>query len=473
MPKTAFSTSAFRAASPGLSKLALAIGGSGDAYNQGRNNEIFLQSKIAQQIADQQFKNAKAAEIEDARARGNPDAVRRNVLTGYGIPLNEDSAVVNYLNTGSLGGKYERPADDMGPSLAAPEWSKNLGGVARAIMATNNALALGDKNSENVATATGKFRDQSLSDAIIAGTADRNKVGGAQAAAAGKDLFNADSTGSVLDKFTGNLDTENPMAGATINLRKEQAGAQKANAAQSYASAGASKALAEQRKAVTAAGGTGGKVPVGYRYISGEDGEIRLEPIPGGPKDPNAQTGKPLPASASKGYLDNIQNLARAEKALALVSGESVGDVKGDKNATGVKGVLPMQVLNRVDPTGTETRAALADLGSLVIHDRSGAAVTAAEFPRLAPFIPTVYDDAATARKKLGLFVQNYKALVDDSTEFYKASGYNVPTIKPSLTSPKSGADAGVQSIKNDAEYDALPSGSLFTGPDGRQRRKP
>ena len=33
-----------------------------------------------------------------------------------------------------------------------------------------------------------------------------------------------------------------------------------------------------------------------------------------------------------------------------------------------------------------------------VIHSRSGAAVTAAEFPRLAPFIPSEKDDADTVK---------------------------------------------------------------------------
>jgi len=33
--------------------------------------------------------------------------------------------------------------------------------------------------------------------------------------------------------------------------------------------------------------------------------------------------------------------------------------------------------------------------------------------------------------------------------------------------------DAGVVTIKDDAEYDALPSGSVYVGPDGVKRRKP
>lgn len=176
-------------------------------------------------------------------------------------------------------------------------------------------------------------------------------------------------------------------------------------------------------------GGEGGgtKAPSGYRFAG--DGKT-LEAIPGGPADKPPSPGKPLPISAANGVLTNQQNLRRAQKALALVSGETVEGAAGDTNATGKKGWLPNQVLNRMDPEGVDTRAAIADLGSLVIHDRSGAAVTASEFPRLAPFIPTEKDDAATVKKKLTMFTKNYQAVVDDATEFYRESGYNVPIDK-------------------------------------------
>lgn len=142
-------------------------------------------------------------------------------------------------------------------------------------------------------------------------------------------------------------------------------------------------------------------------------------------------TGKPqekaLPATAAKGLLENNQNLRRAESALALIEGKDQGEMKGDKNATGLKGFLPDAVLQRVDPEGIDARAAIADLGSLVIHDRSGAAVTAAEFPRLQPFIPSSRDDPETVKKKLKRFVQVYKGIVDDTKGFYKDSGFKVP----------------------------------------------
>jgi hypothetical protein len=412
----------------GMSRLAAAMGGGG-AYQRAYDNELGLQSKLAQAMASVEADRVKTEGERSAQARQTPEAVRRTAMLSAGIPLDEESSVDSFQRTGQLGGKYQLPDGLPGPTLPAPEWQGKLGEVAKAAAGIQRALAIGDKNSENIARAGSIERGDRLSDDMIAGRANRNTVAGAQAAVAGKDLFHTDTSGAVLDKFQGSLDTANPMAGATIGLRGEQAKAQKANAAQSYAQAGAANALADQRKQVTAAGPGSGKAPTGYRYSTGPDGEARLEPIPGGPKDPNSQTGKPLPASAAKGHLDNMQNLDRAQRALDLIEGKMVGDGAGDPEATGLKGYLPNQLLNRIDPQGVDTRAAIADLGSLVIHDRSGAAVTAAEFPRLAPFIPTEKDEPDTVKKKLRRFVQNYKAVVEDSEEFYRSSGYNVPRI--------------------------------------------
>jgi hypothetical protein len=62
---------------------------------------------------------------------------------------------------------------------------------------------------------------------------------------------------------------------------------------------------------------------------------------------------------------------------------------------------LPDAILPRIDPLGVDARAEIADIGSLKIHDRSGAAVTISEAPRLMPFIPKSSDDPDTALKKL------------------------------------------------------------------------
>ena len=43
----------------------------------------------------------------------------------------------------------------------------------------------------------------------------------------------------------------------------------------------------------------------------------------------------------------------------------------------------------------------------------------------------------------------------------------------PAAFSPSAAPAAAPVKITGDADYDKLPSGSLFIGPDGQQRRKP
>lgn len=159
---------------------------------------------------------------------------------------------------------------------------------------------------------------------------------------------------------------------------------------------------------------------------------------------------KALPTSAAQKLMENQQNLRRAEQALGLMEGKSVNGQEGDPDATGFKGYAPDFALQRLDPKGIATRAAIGDLGSLVIHDRSGAAVTASEYPRLRPFIPLVTDDPDTVKKKLGRFVTEYQNIVGEAADFYKESGYKVPTGALRGGAPTAGASGGwsIQEIK-------------------------
>lgn len=106
---------------------------------------------------------------------------------------------------------------------------------------------------------------------------------------------------------------------------------------------------------------------------------------------------KPVPATISKAFLANKQQVAKLDRAIT-----SVG---ANPDAVGFKAYLPDKMLNMVQKpgyaSGVGARADIADIGSLVIHDRSGAAVTVSEYPRLKPFIPQTTDDQATVLKKL------------------------------------------------------------------------
>jgi hypothetical protein len=57
--------------------------------------------------------------------------------------------------------------------------------------------------------------------------------------------------------------------------------------------------------------------------------------------------------------------------------------------------------VNRMDPKGAAARAAVADIASQLLHERSGAAISEGEFQRLNPFVPQATDEFDPAVTKL------------------------------------------------------------------------
>jgi len=131
------------------------------------------------------------------------------------------------------------------------------------------------------------------------------------------------------------------------------------------------------------------KAPAGYRW---DATGTNLEKIPGGPADKEEKL-KPIPPQINTAIITNQQSIQKLKDTLSML----------DKNpdAVGIKGLLPQGILNRMDEQGMPVRAAIADVGSIVLHQRSGAAVTASEEPRLLPFIPTPSDTYAAAKTKV------------------------------------------------------------------------
>jgi hypothetical protein len=112
-------------------------------------------------------------------------------------------------------------------------------------------------------------------------------------------------------------------------------------------------------------------------------------PGPGGPGRP----GKPLPTPIAQALTNNQMQIR--------VIDEAIRELEKNPMSTGLRFAGPDWVNQRLDPTGAPARAALSDIGSLQIRDRSGAAVTISEFPRIAPFIPGVKDPNDVALMKL------------------------------------------------------------------------
>lgn len=160
------------------------------------------------------------------------------------------------------------------------------------------------------------------------------------------------------------------------------------------------------------------------------------------PQQAPAQTGgmtrvpQQAPATVVTGMLENAASLQKIDDAFAALA---------SPNANGSVGLLPgavsgipfvgQSLINSTDPKGVAVRAIIADIGSMKIHDRSGAAVTAAEQPRLRPFIPTTTDDPATIRTKLENFRREYAAIMRDTYSVYGPEGgyKTLPAIEEKL----------------------------------------
>ncbi|MGE4048986.1 MAG: cell wall hydrolase, partial [Acetobacteraceae bacterium] len=111
--------------------------------------------------------------------------------------------------------------------------------------------------------------------------------------------------------------------------------------------------------------------------------------------------GREPPSAIVTGMLDGAASLRKVDDAL--------GAIRENPDAVGPsKMVQPGMIANWWQPGGAKARALVADIGSLKIHDRSGAAVSASEFPRLQPFIPAISDTPEVAETKLRNFRREY-----------------------------------------------------------------
>lgn len=141
----------------------------------------------------------------------------------------------------------------------------------------------------------------------------------------------------------------------------------------------------------------------------------------------DATTGQPktLPMGVESELSENISALHSIQQAQQMMSAKGADDhfglMRGAQNAIGMA--------NRFDKSGTEVRSLIANLGSQQIKLRSGAAVTASEWPRLAPWIPSIHDSPDEIRVKLQKMGEVIADETNARTQYYQQQGYAVPTV--------------------------------------------
>lgn len=158
-------------------------------------------------------------------------------------------------------------------------------------------------------------------------------------------------------------------------------------------------------------------------------GEIAVDPATGRriasnprPVDPpTAPVAPAMPGAIVQKVEDNRSRLAVIDQALA--------ELEKRPGSVGLQNYAGQNLMQRVDPQGIALRAAIADIGSMVIHDRSGAAVTVSEFPRLRPFIPMATDSPEKIRQNL----RHMREIIADETARYDQRYGQQPGGAPNL----------------------------------------
>lgn len=398
-----------RGAEGGFGRLAQAIGGRGQAYQQGYDSELALQSKLAQQMAAARAADANA-DLDTARAGKvrseqalidqRPALVNELVAGAAGTDVPMVEAIRRFVTTGQraqvpMGPETEAGDMGVGSQQFDPEVQSR---VAQQLMRLVPLSASGgDINPQQWANALEAYRGMDLGDDVLRGTRTAADVGRAQAAVGAKPLFNADSTGAVLDLFGGGLATDNPMAQGTIKLRNEQAGAQRANAVQSYAAADKSRADAAETRS------GGGRAPSGYRWAAGG----ALEPIPGGPADPTtkgAKQTKPPTEGQAKALMFGSR-MAVADEVLREMEAEGKRLPNVAKQAAEsvpvIGGALGMGANFFTTDTEQQIEQAQRDFINAVLRRESGAAIATSEFKNAQrQYFPQPGDSAAVIRQK-------------------------------------------------------------------------
>lgn len=438
MPRNTFSVGMLRGATPGLSRLAQQIGGGDTSYQQGYDNELGLQSKLGMQLA--QMRNADAsARAHDATAQqtgaetailtDRPNQFREQVANFAGSDGPTVDAYRQKLRTGAapqvpMGPPAEDGTMGVGSQQFDPALQSKLAQAIKqfAPMLFNQK----DMKPDDLAQADATYNKTGLLNSAVAGAIDRNRLGGAVAATEGKPLFHVSGDGGVLDQYTGNLNEQGGLAQSTIGLKKAQTGAQDASAKNSiagaaahYASAENSRAHAAKTRQELADGIKTGQIVV----VTDNDGNTSLlNKVTGISRPATSEDGVPLKGKSINGKLKDIPPTANAkiiEGSQGLTNiDQALAALEANPGAVGWSNMIPgAQTVKQLwsKPEDIATRAQVANIGSLVLHDRSGAAVSASEFPRLAPFIPSASDSPKAAVAKL----KEMKRIAEDELGLY------------------------------------------------------
>jgi len=207
-------------------------------------------------------------------------------------------------------------------------------------------------------------------------------------------------------------------------------------------------------------GGDTPKPPMGYEPDPDKPGALR--PIAGGPGEKGGEQGGKL------ALLPGAQtDIGAVRKALI--------EAPGNPNRAAIAAMnnpAPFVGGGAVPGTqGTGTRAQFDAALDTMVRLRTGAAATPEELDSMrGMYMPNVTDPANVVEEKLARLERDLAAA---ESELSRGSGGPRSRQAPVAAPAAPPAQAAPVQIQGDADYNALPSGTPFVGPDGKQRVKP
>ena len=227
-------------------------------------------------------------------------------------------------------------------------------------------------------------------------------------------------------------------------------------------------------------GGTSDKAPSGYRW--GADGN--LVAIPGGPADKASGGGQTqvienadgtqtiIPGGKTTEDMNKSAGYAlRMERALEDIAAAEKLDPDANRPGVGVAllDMLPTALGNAGKSAERQNvEAAQLDALDAALTLNTGAAYTKEQLQSLRKaYFPQVYDKPPAIEGKK----RRLEGLI--KTARLRARGAYPQTHGGELGAAKPPGAAQVAQVRSAADYTALPSGTVYTDPNGVQRRKP
>jgi hypothetical protein len=225
----------------------------------------------------------------------------------------------------------------------------------------------------------------------------------------------------------------------------------------------------------------GPKAPTNYRYKP--DGS--LEPIPGGPADPNVAADAATRKKREEMAMQLPDAIASAQQGLSKIDA-MIGDLdvdedgkvisKGPRQAhPGFSGVVGISGIGSgFGLAGHIPGTATTDFKRRLDEIKGGAFMQAFQSLKGGGQITEKEGEKATAAITRMDKSQSEKEFIIAAREFQKTVRDAVERAAGKAVAPsQKGKQGSIGRISNDAHYNSLPSGTVFTAPDGSTRRKP